>query len=211
MKKKRPDDLPAAIQSGDVTRVRTLLAGGADVNRVLPYDMTPLMLAASLGLPEMVRFLLEAGADHRRKTADGWTAADLAALYGEFHMGAITPSHQEVIRIINNARRREARHLGRGKGSNPSPTDTPKKPRCFIHGLAERDWHRLKDAVLGAALGQGKKKNVWFDRLPQRLTTHPVARLIEQYLDTNKQHYLDKAAAVLTSNCATPWLYLGKS
>jgi len=85
-----------------------------------------------------------------------------------------------------------------------------RNPSHYV-GLPARDWHQLKDAVLGAALAKGKKRQEWLEELPHRLQDHPVAKLVRQYLDTNKQRYLNEAATALTGDCDQPWLVLMKS
>lgn len=52
-----------AVQKNDVTRMRELIAGGADVNELDPNGDAPLVMAAYLGHTEVVRLLLQAGAD----------------------------------------------------------------------------------------------------------------------------------------------------
>lgn len=54
-----------------------LLANNADINKSCD-GMTPLMTAAKYGNTEMVKALLNKGADKTRKNADGKTAKELA-------------------------------------------------------------------------------------------------------------------------------------
>ncbi len=52
-----------AVQNEDVAQVKKLIAEGANVNTVAPgYGTTPLMLAATVRNPEMVKMLLDKGA-----------------------------------------------------------------------------------------------------------------------------------------------------
>jgi hypothetical protein len=53
-----------------------LLNAGADVNAVNDVGMTALMLLAQLGKPDEIEALLKAGADARKKDAEGRTALD---------------------------------------------------------------------------------------------------------------------------------------
>lgn len=63
--------LMAAVQAGDLESVRRLIAAGADVNEKSPVlvngndGQTPLLVACFLGHAEIVRALLEAGANPR--------------------------------------------------------------------------------------------------------------------------------------------------
>jgi ankyrin repeat protein len=64
--------LIAAVKAGDVGEVKRLVAAGADVNERVPIigglddDYTPLGIAAREGFIDIVRLLLEVGADPRR-------------------------------------------------------------------------------------------------------------------------------------------------
>ncbi len=79
--------LRAAASLGDVETVRTLLAGGADVDDASEYGATPLILASMRGRTEVARVLLEAGAN-----------ADLAdAFYGRTPLGWATEGGYEPI------------------------------------------------------------------------------------------------------------------
>lgn len=75
--------MEAAVR-GDVAAARLLLEHGAEVNAVDHRGYTPLLLAAQYDreAPELVRLLLERGAD-LEATAEGETALSLAARRGE--------------------------------------------------------------------------------------------------------------------------------
>lgn len=68
----RAQPLVSAIKAGDLEKVRRLIAAGADINARLPMvgsaddDYTPLAVAAREGHADIVRALLEAGAEPRR-------------------------------------------------------------------------------------------------------------------------------------------------
>src|SRR4051812_47396900 len=55
--------LMQAVRSNDVAAVERLIAQGANVNELEPSGDAPLVMAAYLGHTEIVRKLLEAGAD----------------------------------------------------------------------------------------------------------------------------------------------------
>jgi ankyrin repeat protein len=59
------DPLRIAVRDGDAPKVAELIASGADVNRIAPDGNTPLLDAAIAGHADVVRVLLEAGADPR--------------------------------------------------------------------------------------------------------------------------------------------------
>jgi uncharacterized protein len=64
--------------SQDAETARLLIAQGADVNMEVAGGYTPLHLAASAGLEELTRLLLEAGADPGCRCHQGKTPADYA-------------------------------------------------------------------------------------------------------------------------------------
>lgn len=74
---KGPSFLQSAIVLGSIEHVNVLLKAGADVNYIHPIDGgTPLIDAASIGVPEIIRLLIESGADPRVKDKTGKTALD---------------------------------------------------------------------------------------------------------------------------------------
>ena len=68
-----------AVESGEAELVQLLAA--ADVNTANAHGLTPLMLAAMLDAPEVVRALLAAGADGAARDAEGYSAFMYAAQY----------------------------------------------------------------------------------------------------------------------------------
>ena len=61
-----------------VETAKLLLGAGADISRVDDRGRNALMIAASRGHTEMVRFLMDKGATTDRKDKSGRTAHDLA-------------------------------------------------------------------------------------------------------------------------------------
>ena len=59
-------ELHEAVKAGDISRVRTALAGGEDVN-ALDMDWSALHLATALGNTEIVKVLIDGGADVEAK------------------------------------------------------------------------------------------------------------------------------------------------
>src|SRR5690606_11136490 len=74
--------LSAAVSMRHVEIVDRLLAAGAQLEQRLPGEVTVLMLAAALGLPEMCARLMTAGANVHATDAQGLTPLHCAALYG---------------------------------------------------------------------------------------------------------------------------------
>ena len=62
--------------------VDRLIAAGADIDQRLPGELTVLMVACALGLPDLAARLLGAGADVHARDAEGRTAMHCAAMFG---------------------------------------------------------------------------------------------------------------------------------
>lgn len=99
----RAQPLVPAIKAGDIEEVRRLVAANAAVNARLPMvgspddDYTPLAIAAREGHADIVRVLLEAGADSRRVIGlFGGTALHEACYFG----------HTEVVTAMTEGRKR---------------------------------------------------------------------------------------------------------
>src|SRR5690606_4494578 len=74
--------LSAAVSMRHGAIVERLLATGAALEQRLPGDVTVLMLAAALGMPDICARLLTAGANVQAADAQGLTPLHCAALFG---------------------------------------------------------------------------------------------------------------------------------
>lgn len=92
-----------AIHAQQLERVRALLADGADLSTTDEKGKTALMVAATVGSPEIVESLLAAGADPTPKDRLGYTAQDLAYWHGEYRMGAYTPESLRIVEMLKRA------------------------------------------------------------------------------------------------------------
>lgn len=91
-----------AAQEGDLNRVETLVAGGADVNAAHGDQWTPLMMAARTGEVEMVRTLFEKGAVPDASSSKGWTALMIATIEGRAEIVRALLEHGADLSIQNN-------------------------------------------------------------------------------------------------------------
>jgi ankyrin repeat protein len=78
--------LHSAMAGRSVSVVSMLLAAGVDPDPVQQGGFTPLMAAAMHGDGELTDLLMACGADSRRASDDGRTAADMAAAAGHDHL-----------------------------------------------------------------------------------------------------------------------------
>ena len=76
-----------AAASGDLARVRSLLASGADANARDADGATVLMRAAHLGRLDVVRALVDAGADVNATDERGWGALAKAVYNADLDRG----------------------------------------------------------------------------------------------------------------------------
>jgi ankyrin repeat protein len=81
------EQLLEATKSGDLTRAKALIEGGAEVNARDAYGATALMNAAQSGNLEMVEALLAAGAEVDAKDELGWTALMKACFNADQNRG----------------------------------------------------------------------------------------------------------------------------
>ena len=74
--------LSAAVSMRHADVVDRLIAAGVSLEQRLPGDLTVLMVACALGLPDMAARLLSAGANVHATDAQGRTALHCAAMFG---------------------------------------------------------------------------------------------------------------------------------
>ena len=94
------DDVREAIRRGDADYVQNAIDSGFDPNTQDPNQCTPLIFAAQFQQPAIVGLLLMHGADPLHKDFCGFNAADVAAFFGEWRMGAYTEESAEIKAIL---------------------------------------------------------------------------------------------------------------
>jgi ankyrin repeat protein len=83
-RKKLNRDMLDSVIMGDISRVRELLRQGADVNaRDTEHNETPLMLAVKFAKADIVRLLLDAGAEVNARNDWGKTALFYAPVFSD--------------------------------------------------------------------------------------------------------------------------------
>ncbi|WP_381798780.1 ankyrin repeat domain-containing protein [Streptomyces niveus] len=91
-------NLEASIRAADLPAAIHLLRSGADVNRVGPEGLPPLMIASGLGQPQMVELLLTAGATvHAIEPRMGATALHKAVQSGNTDVVGLLLDHGSFI------------------------------------------------------------------------------------------------------------------
>jgi ankyrin repeat protein len=98
------DGLHQAVKEGDLAKVRSLLAGGANANARNKDGRTALILAAMQGRADIVQALLNGGADPNAKDKNGNTAMSVVQESGQRHIGyllkqagAKTPAYNQIL------------------------------------------------------------------------------------------------------------------
>jgi len=88
---KSSTSLTVAISKGDIEIVKKFIEGGTNVNKKL-NGMTPLMYAARYNKVDIIKYLLQKGADRDIKDSQGFTALKYAELSNAFEAIAILKS-----------------------------------------------------------------------------------------------------------------------
>jgi uncharacterized protein len=72
-----------ACTTGRLSVAQFLVANGAKINALSPSDTTPLMMAVNSGNEQLIKFLLDNGADLRMRNHEGYSAIDVADLFSK--------------------------------------------------------------------------------------------------------------------------------
>jgi ankyrin repeat protein len=113
---KKWPQLIAAIESGNIEKLQSLINEGININLVRE-NATPLMLAASKGQIEIAGVILQAGANVNAKNDDNWTALHKAA-YDQADIGIVELLLQSGVDVeAKNRFNKTALQLAEEKGS----------------------------------------------------------------------------------------------
>jgi ankyrin repeat protein len=72
-----------AATNGHLEITQFLMANGAQINALSPSETTPLMMSIGSGNDQLIKYLLDNGADLRMRNHEGYTAIDVAQLFGK--------------------------------------------------------------------------------------------------------------------------------
>lgn len=87
-------DIHTAVLTGNLEAVKQHIEAGTDIDEKEPFGgSTPLISAATFGKPEIVKMLIDAGADLSIKNNDGSTALHSAAFF----------CHVEIVQMLIDA------------------------------------------------------------------------------------------------------------
>jgi len=86
-----PSTLAIAISKGEIETVKQLIESGTKVNKKL-NGMTPLMYAARYNKVEIIKYLLQKGADRNIEDSQGFTALNYAELSNAYEAIAVLKS-----------------------------------------------------------------------------------------------------------------------
>lgn len=101
-----PSTLAVAISKGEIETVKQFIESGTKVNKKL-NGLTPLMYAARYNKVEIIKYLLEKGADRDIKDSQGFTALKYAELSNAYEAIAVlkasTDNKQVKISLIDDS------------------------------------------------------------------------------------------------------------
>lgn len=86
-----------AATNGHLEITQFLMANGALVNALSPSETTPLMMAVGSGNEQLIKYLLDNGADLRMRNHEGYTAIDVAQMFGKDDVTAGLKSRWEKL------------------------------------------------------------------------------------------------------------------
>jgi len=118
-----PNELRLAASKGDVQAVQKLIAAGADVNRQLGLPSNSVLnRAIESGKPELVKMVLQAGADPNAKGETGMTALMMAAFVGNPTVIDVLLAHQADPTLVEDRRKDTALLIAINRGHTEAVT-----------------------------------------------------------------------------------------
>jgi Ankyrin repeats (3 copies) len=133
--------LQQAVSSGDANAVKTMVAGGADVNAPNSSGQTPIVLAIVTGQYHLLPFLLRVGANPFLRDNTGLSAFDWAERKGRSDLAQSLAKNSGSEYPAQDVAREEAKHKTTRPSADEAPrqaTSSDEKSRRFIAGLKQR-------------------------------------------------------------------------
>lgn len=89
-----------AVKAKSVIAVKRILSSGCDLDAVDEKGMTALLHACEVQSFEILKSLVDAGANVNHKDSLGYHPIDIAYWYGEFRMGSYTLESQKMVKYL---------------------------------------------------------------------------------------------------------------
>ena len=149
-----------AVFNGHQELAHFLIGRGAEVNARSPNGSTPLMMAAREGREDLIKVLLESGADPRPKNDWGDNALTMAMRYDHYRIGKMIASPEEF-EIAVKAPKESFGEASRSASAPSYIEELLKKIReAEAEGLPSEDLHKqLLDAVNAFRRNAVKQRN----------------------------------------------------
>ncbi|QSE51282.1 ankyrin repeat domain-containing protein [Shewanella putrefaciens] len=93
-------ELIDAVKAKDTLAVKRIIANGADLEGVDENAMTALLHACELQSFELLKLLVDAGADVNHPNVMGYHPLDIAYWQGEFRMGCYTAESERIVSYL---------------------------------------------------------------------------------------------------------------
>lgn len=91
-----------AVKSKNIAEVKRILTNGCDLETSDENSMTALLHACEVQCFDILKVLVDAGANVNHKDALGYQPVDIAYWHGEFRMGAYTAESRRMVKYLEN-------------------------------------------------------------------------------------------------------------
>jgi len=168
------DRLLLAVRTGDVAALKAVLASGVNVNTKFRYDRMALSFAADRGNPEVVKMLLDAGADvNARDTFYGMDAMSQA----------LSKKHTSIVRMLLE------KGAANSEGEGVLMFGVEQNSLELLSASLEKGKLRPDSLTVAVALASKSNRAELVELLKKHGATPPFAvetALIDQYAGTYK-------------------------
>ncbi len=95
-------NLIEVVKSKNIAEVKRMLTNGCDLETLDEKSMTALSHACEVQSFDILKALVDAGANVNHKDALGYQPVDIAYWYGEFRMGAYTAESRRMVKYLED-------------------------------------------------------------------------------------------------------------